>query len=199
MAKLVDFYFTPVSPWTYLGMPRFRAMTAKHGAAVNYKPVDMVPLFASANVKPLKDRPEPIKRNRLTELKRWRDHLGMKLNLTPKFFPTSAMLASRMIIAARRGGHDAGALAEAFLRACWAEERDIGDEATAIAIARECGLDGPALRKAADQPDAQAELDMNTKEALGRFVWGSPSYYLDGELFFGQDRLTFLEQKLAAG
>lgn len=197
MAKTVDFYFTPVSPWTYLGMPRFRAMTAKHRPVVRYKPVDMGPLFASAGVKPVKDRAEPLKRNRLNELKRWRAHLRMPLNTEPKHFPTSPLLASKMIIAARQAGHDVGALAEAYLRACWAEERDVGDEATAIAIANECGLDGRALRQAADSPEVQAEFEVNTKEALGRFVWGSPTYYVDGELFFGQDRLEFVERKLA--
>jgi 2-hydroxychromene-2-carboxylate isomerase len=197
MAKLIDFYFTPVSPWTYLGMPRFAAMTAKHGVHVNYKPVDMVPLFASANVKPLKDRPEPLKRNRLNELRRWRELLGMTLNLQPKYFPTSAMPASRLIIAARQAGHEVGGLAEAILRACWAEERDVGDEATIVAIAAECGLDGAALQKAAQAAAVEAELKANTEEALGRFIWGSPSYYVDGELFFGQDRLPFLERKLA--
>ncbi len=197
MTKLVDFYFTPVSPWTYLGMPRFRAMTAKYGARVNYKPVDMAPLFASANVKALKDRPEPIRRNRMNDLRRWRDFLGMTLTLQPKFFPTSALPATRMIIAARQAGHEVGALAEALLRGCWAEERDLGDEATVVAIASEQGLDGRALAKAAQTPEVQAELEANTAEALGRFVWGSPSYYLDDELFFGQDRLAFLERKLA--
>ena len=198
MPKTVDFYLTPVSPWTYLSMPRFRAMAAKHRAAVRYKPVDMGPLFASAGVKPLKERPEPLKRNRLYDLRRWGTHLGMPLNLEPKHFPTSPVLASKMIIAAGRAGRDAGALAEAYLRACWAEERNVGDEATAIAIADECGFDGRALRRAADSPEVQAEVEANTKEALGRFVWGSPSYYVEGELFFGQDRLEFVERKLAS-
>ena len=216
MPKTVDFYFTPVSPWTYLAMPRFRAMTANHRAVVRYKPVDMGPLFVSAGVKPLKERPEPLKRNRLNDLKRWRAHLGMPLNLEPKHFPTSPLLASKMIIAARQAsearqsrhyaeggalhapaGHDVGALAEAYLRACWAEERDVGDEATAIAIANECGFDGRALREAADGPEVQAEFEANTKEALGRFVWGSPTCYVEGELFFGQDRLEFVERRLA--
>ncbi len=197
MPKTVDFYFTPVSPWTYLAMPRFRAMTAKHRAVAYYKPVDMGPLFASAGVKPLKERPEPLKRNRLNDLKRWRAHLGMPLNLEPKHFPTSPLLASKLIIAARQAGHDVGPLTEAYLRGCWAEERDVGDEATAIAIANECGLDGRALRRAADSPEVQAELEANTKEALGRFVWGSPTYYIEEELFFGQDRLEFVERKLA--
>lgn len=216
MSKTVDFYFTPVSPWTYLGMARFRAITAKHGAVVRYKPVDMGPLFASVGVKALKDRPEALKRNRLNDLKRWRTHLGIPLNLEPKFFPTSPVLASKMIVAARQAGearpsarsaaggelrapagHDIGALADAYLRACWAEERNVGDEATAIAIAEECGFDGRALRRAADSSEVQAEFEANTEEALGRYVWGSPSYYIEDELFFGQDRLEFVERKLA--
>lgn len=197
MSKTVDFYFTPVSPWTYLGMPRFRAMCAKYNATVNYKPVDMAPLFGSAGVKAVKDRPEPIKRNRLNELRRWREYLGMPLNIEPKFFPVPSLLAAKMIVAAKRAGHDAGALAEAFLHACWAEDRNVADKATAIAIAEGCGLDGAALCKQADDPAVQAEFEANTQEALSRSVWGSPSYVIDGELFFGQDRLIFVERKLA--
>jgi 2-hydroxychromene-2-carboxylate isomerase len=197
MSKRVDFYFTPVSPWTYLGMPRFRAMIAKYGAGAVYKPVDLGPLFASAGVKVLKDRPEPLKRNRMNELRRWREFLAMPLNLEPKYFPVSAVPAARTIIAARQAGHAVDALSEALLRACWAEERNIGDEGVVAAIAAENGLDGAALTKAAATPEVQAEYDANTKEALERFIWGSPSFYVDGELFFGQDRLPFLERKLA--
>jgi len=202
MPSTVDFYFSPVSPWTYLGMPRFRAMTAKYGAVVNYKPVDMAQLFASAGVKPVKERPEPIRRNRMTELARWRRHLGMKLNLEPKYFPTSPLLANKMIIAAVLAGdkaRDVGALAQGYLRACWVEERNLADEATVVAVADECGFAGRSLREAAERPAVAAAFAANTKEALARCVWGSPSYVVDGELFFGQDRLFFVEAKLAQG
>ena len=202
MPSTVDFYFSPVSPWTYLGMPRFRAITAKYGAEVNYKPVDMVQLFASAAVKPVKERPEPIRRNRMAELGRWRRHLGMKLNLEPKYFPTSPTLANKMIIAAVLAGdkaRDVGALAEGYLRACWVEERNLAEEATVVAVADECGFAGRSLREAAEQPAVAAAFAANTKEALARYVWGSPSYVVDGELFFGQDRLFFVEEKLAQG
>ena len=202
MPSTVDFYFSPVSPWTYLGMPRFRAMTAKYGAEVSYKPVDMVQLFASAGVKPVKERPEPIRRNRMTELGRWCRHLGMELNLEPKYFPTSALLANKMIIAAVLAGdkaRDVGALAEGYLRACWVEERNLAEEATVVAVADECGFEGRSLREAAKRPAIAAAFAANTKEALARYVWGSPSYVVDGELFFGQDRLFFVEEKLAQG
>jgi len=202
MPSTVDFYFSPVSPWTYLGMPRFRAMTAKYGAAVNYKPVDMVQLFARASVKPVKERPESIRRNRMTELARWRRHLGMKLNLEPKYFPTSPLLANKMIIAAVLAGDKArevGALAEGYLRACWVEERNLADEATVVTVADECGFEGRSLREAAERPAVPAAFAANTAEALARYVWGSPSYVVDGELFFGQDRLFFVEEKLAQG
>lgn len=197
MPTLVDFYFTPISPWTYFGMARFRAMAARYRAAVNYKPVDLGPMFASVGVKPLKDRPEPLKRNRLNELRRWRDFLALPLNLHPKFFPTSPIPSSRLIIAARRQGHDVGELSEALMRACWVEERDISDPATCIDIANACSLDGAALEAASRGAEVQDEFEANTKEALSRYIWGSPSYYVEGELFFGQDRLPFLERRLA--
>ncbi len=197
MTKAVDFYFTPISPWTYLGTPTLRAAAARTGATVRFKPVDIMQLFATANVKPVGQRPEPIRKYRLVDLKRWSEHRALASNLHPKHFPTSPLLACRMIVAASRSGADVADLSEAYMRACWSEERDVADERTAVEIADACGLDGTALRGQADSPEVESQFQANTQEALGQGVWGSPSYVVDGELFWGQDRLELLERKLA--
>jgi 2-hydroxychromene-2-carboxylate isomerase len=195
MSKHVDYYFTPVSPWTYLGHRRFEAIAAKHGATIAYKPADIGKVFAASGGLPLAQRPKQRQAYRLMELERWRTFLGIELTLRPKHFPVPAERAMRMIIAA---GGDAGRLAFAFMRACWAEERDVSDAATLRAIAAEAGLDGDALLAAAERDETMRTLAANTEEAIARQVFGAPTYVYRDELFWGQDRLDFLDRALTA-
>ncbi len=196
MSKTIDFYFTPISPWTMLGMPTLRKLAADTKAKVNYKPVNIMELFTTANVKPVAERPEPIQKYRMIELQRWREYREIPINLKPKYFPTDPTLACKMIIAATDVNGDTGELAEAFLRGCWVEERDIADESAAVDIADVSGFDGKALLDSANSGDVQSVYEANTAEAINKGAWGSPSYVVDGELFWGQDRLPFVDRKL---
>jgi 2-hydroxychromene-2-carboxylate isomerase len=197
MAKIVDYYFSPMSPWTYLGHTRFSAMLARYGAQVQVKPVDFGKIFPVSGGLPLKQRAPQRQAYRLVELRRFRDHLGVPLNLEPKFFPVPTDDAALLIIAAdqQQGASAAMNLAGAILRACWAEERNIGDAQTLAQIAREQGLNGTALQDQAAQ--ARSVYDSYTQEAIERQVFGAPTYVFEGEPFWGQDRLDFLERALA--
>src|ERR1039457_4658254 len=146
MSKTVDYYFSPMSPWTYLGHARFADMAKRHDAAVNVKPADFGKVFPVSGGLPLAKRAPQRQAYRMLELKRFRDHLKLPLNLQPKFFPVPVDLAAQFIVAASRaGGSDAAMrLAGAVLRACWAEERNIGDFDTLIAICKEQGMDAAA-------------------------------------------------------
>ena len=141
MSKVVDYYYSLVSPWTYLGGLRFERIAAEAGAVVKRKPINLGKVFPVSGGLPLAKRAPQRQAYRLVELARWRDHLGMALNLEPKFFPAPDGLAGRVVIAARRAGADAGRLGNAILRAVWAEERDIADPDTLRAIAAETGID----------------------------------------------------------
>ncbi len=199
MAKTVDYYFSAISPWSYLGHARFAAMAKRHGAAVKVKPVDFGKVFPVSGGLPLPKRAPQRQAYRLVELKRFRDHLGLPLNLQPKFFPAPADLAAQFIIAAgREGGTEAAMrLTGACMRACWAEERNIADPATLAAICGEQGMNGEKLSAAAQSDAVVAEYAANTEEAIARNVFGAPSYVVDGEIFWGQDRLEFVERALA--
>src|SRR5262249_35019788 len=122
-----------------------------------------------------------------------------KLNLQPKHFPTNALLAAKTIIAARQSGAAPGGFAFALMRACWAEERNVGDAATVAAIGNECGLDGAALVAATETPEVIGEFERNIAEAIERQVFGAPWYVYRDKPYWGQDRLDFLERALAAG
>jgi 2-hydroxychromene-2-carboxylate isomerase len=201
MTKQVDYYFTPQSPFAYLGHERFVAIAQKHGAQVSLKPCDLGKVFSVSGGLPLAQRPPQRQAYRLVELKRWREHLALPLNLQPAFFPVSGDAASKLIIAAQLANGTARAmtLTGAICRAVWAEERNIADAATLAQIADECGLDGAALLKASEAQAVQAAYAQNTQDAISAGVFGAPWFILDGEPFWGQDRLDFLDRALAQG
>jgi 2-hydroxychromene-2-carboxylate isomerase len=199
MGKTVDYYFSPISPWTYLGHARFAEMAQRLGAAVNVKPVDFGKVFPVSGGLPLAKRAPQRQAYRMVELRRFRDVLKLPLVLQPRFFPVPPDLAARCIVAAgRAGGSDAAMrLAGAVLRACWAEERNIADAETLAAICSEQGMNAAALAAAARTEAVIAECEGYTEEAVARDVFGAPSYVIDGEIFWGQDRLEFVERALA--
>jgi 2-hydroxychromene-2-carboxylate isomerase len=196
--KSVHYFFTPVSPWTYMGHARFVQMAEQHGARILLRPVDLGRVFPVSGGLPLAKRAAQRQTYRLKELARWREFRGVPLNIHPKFFPAPADDAARLIIAADLAlGTAAGLkLAEAIMRAVWAEERNIGDAQTRVAIVAEQGLDAAALAAVADQ--AATAFDAYTEEAIAAQVFGAPWYLVEGEPFWGQDRLEFVERALAA-
>jgi len=196
VSKHVDYYFSSASPWTYLGHQRFAGIALRHGAQVAVKPVDYGVIFPQSGGLPLGKRAPQRQAYRLMELKRWKEHLGVPLTVQPKFFPVDANPAALAIVAAAPSGAEAQMkLAGAILRALWAEEQNIADPATLRAAAAKAGLDGDRLL--ADAAGAKAAYDALTQEALARGVFGAPTYAYRDELFWGQDRLDFLDRALA--
>jgi 2-hydroxychromene-2-carboxylate isomerase len=196
MPRTIDYYFTVASPWAYLGHERFVAIAQRRGATVAVKPVDLGRIFPVSGGLPLPKRAPQRQAYRLVELARWRDYLGIPINLQPKFSTPADPAARWILAAAELGSRPALALAGAIMRARWAEERDVADDATLAAIAVATGLDAGLAAQAAS-PAIAARFDALTQEAIDRQVFGAPTYVCDGELFWGQDRLDFLDRKLA--
>ncbi len=197
MGKHVDYYLSVVSPWTYLGHDKFVAICAQHGATIDLKPMDLGKVFPVSGGLPLKQRAPQRQAYRLVELARWRDYLGMPLNVQPKFAVSGGDLASCWIIAAlevetRRALDFAGTV----MRARWAEERDIADADTLARCASTAGLDAAAIAARANAPESAARYATFTQEAIERQVFGAPWYVVDGEPFWGQDRLEFVDRAL---
>lgn len=198
MRKVVTYYMTVVSPWTYLGHDPLVALCAKHGAVIDLKPVDLGRVFPASGGLPLKQRAPQRQAYRLVELARWQAQLGIPLNAQPKFVAAGADLAARWTFAAIE--HDperALAFAGAVMRARWAEERDIADPATLAACAERAGLPADGVEARAEAPEIAARYEATTQEAIDRQVFGTPWYFVDGEPFWGQDRLDFVARKLA--
>lgn len=198
MARPIDFFLALTSPWTYLATPRVRALAAEHDLELRLRPFDIFTVFQRNGIKALGDRPVAVRQNRLNELRRWRAHLGMDLNLEPRHFPVDPTLSGKMLIAALDGPGDACEFAFRMMRACWAEERDISDEATLTAVAGGCGFDGEALLAAVKGGGADRTLAQNTEDAIAANVFGAPTFLFDGELYWGQDRIEFLRRAAEA-
>ena len=198
ISKQIDYYFATISPWTYLGHDRLVAIARKHGATIAVKPVNFGDVFPASGGLPLSKRAPQRQAYRLVELKRWREFLGMPLNLQPKYFPANGDLAAYWVLAAaEKDAALALALYGAIGKALWVEERDIADAATLAGVAKSVGQDAEALGARAQAPEITARYAALTKEAIDRGVFGAPSYVVDGEIFWGQDRLDFLDRKLA--
>jgi 2-hydroxychromene-2-carboxylate isomerase len=199
MPKVCEYYFAPQSPFAYLGHARFVALAKQYGVQIELKPCDLGKVFSVSGGLPLAKRAPQRQAYRLVELQRWADFLQVPINLQPKFFPVSGDLAAKLIIAAQlaHGTNAALELTTAIMTAAWAEEKNIADEETLTALAAAHELDGKALVKSAETASIQTAYDQYTDNAIAANVFGSPWYVIDGEGFWGQDRLDFVERAFA--
>lgn len=200
MGRTVDYYFAPQSPWVYLGHQRFADMVRRAGATVRVMPIDLGgKVFPISGGLPLGQRAPQRQAYRLVELQRYSQHLGAPLNLKPRFFPVGGDDAARLIIAAdlALGSEAAMKVTGAVLAACWAQERNIADEKVLTQLLAEQGLPAALLEQSHSQA-AQERYESYTQQAIDAGVFGAPSYVMDGEIFWGQDRLDFVERALAA-
>jgi 2-hydroxychromene-2-carboxylate isomerase len=198
VTKLIDYYFTPISPFMYLGHDRLVAIARKHGATIAVKAINLGDVFPVSGGLPLSKRAPQRQAYRLVELRRWSAYLSMPINVQPKFFPVNGDLAAAWILAAQEQGIvQALALTGAVGRAIWEQERDVAAESTLLDIASELGLDAVALGRRAATTEIVARYKALTQEAIDRQVFGAPTYIYRDELFWGQDRLDFLDRALA--
>ena len=200
MSHSVDYYFAPQSPWAYLGHQRFQNILQKSGASVRVMPIDLGgKVFPISGGLPLGQRAPQRQAYRLTELARFSKWLGAPLHLKPTFFPVSGDDAAKLIIAVdmAAGANAAMAITGAILSAVWSQQRNIADEKTLVELLKEQNLPASCLEQAHSQA-AQERYETYTQMAIDAGVFGAPSYVLNGEIFWGQDRLDFVERVLAS-
>jgi 2-hydroxychromene-2-carboxylate isomerase len=200
MTITIDYYFSPHSPWAYLGHERFAAIAAAAGARINVLPVDLGRVFPVSGGLPLAKRAPQRQAYRLVELKRFSEFLGRPLHLQPRYFPVNAEDAAKLIIAVDQlDGTDAAMRIASFtLRAVWAEQRNIADPTVLQALLVESGLAPRRLDDAQTQA-VHERYENDSQRAIDAGVFGAPTYVAFGEMFWGQDRLDFLERRLASG
>ena len=199
MSHSVDYYFAPQSPWAYLGHQRFHNILKKSGASLRVMPFDLGgKVFPISGGLPLGQRAPQRQAYRLTELERFSKWLGAPLHLKPTFFPVSGDDAAKLIIAVDMAvGADAAMnISGAVLSAVWSQQRNIADEKTLAELLHEQHLPAACLEQTYSQA-VHERYESYTQMALDAGVFGSPSYVLAGEIFWGQDRLDFVERALA--
>ena len=199
MSHSVDYYFAPQSPWAYLGHQRFQTILQKSGTSVRVMPIDLGgKVYPISGGLPLGQRAPQRQAYRLTELARFSKWLGAPLHLKPTFFPVSGDDAAKLIIAVdmAEGANAAMAISGAILSAVWSQQRNIADEKTLVELLKEQNLPASCLEQAYSQA-TQERYETYTQMAIDAGVFGAPSYVVNGEIFWGQDRLDFVERVLA--
>lgn len=192
----IDYFFATLSPYCYLAEQRLEEVAAKHGATINYKPFDLIAAFGRTGGTPPKDRHISRIEYRAQELPRQAKKLGLPFNLQPAHWPTNGAPAAYAFIAAQNaGGGDLGKLAHAIFRAVWAEEKDIAEDDVIRACLAEAGFD-PELANSGLLEGAETYA-RNLEEAVEAGVFGAPFYIIDGQRFWGQDRITDVDAYLA--
>jgi 2-hydroxychromene-2-carboxylate isomerase len=199
MPRPIAYYFSLLSPWAYIGHRLFMDIAARRDLAVSYKPVVLTEVFAATGGLPLVKRHAARQRYRMVELQRWRDKRGLNFTLKPAFWPFDVALADRFVIAATVKGLDPGAFLASAFAAVWEGQRNLAEEATVLDIAASARLPATDLLALARAETTAAIYAQNTSEAIADGAFGSPCFVLDGEVFWGQDRLELLDDALASG
>jgi 2-hydroxychromene-2-carboxylate isomerase len=193
----VEYFYSAHSAYAYLGSARFMEIAGAAGRGIVHKPIDLNRAMASFGSTAFRER--SVKQRDYyfrREMERWAEFRGVVMPGRPSNHHHSPDLSNRMLIAARQGGVTIDFLAHRMLEAHWGEGADLADPDTLTRIASDVNLDGPRWLKAAESADAHAEYAANTDEAIERSVPGSPTYFVDGEMFYGQDRLDLVERAM---
>ena len=198
----VDYFLSLASPWTYLGHQRFVDLCRQYNVQIKMYPVDYSRIFPQTGGLPLPKRAPARQAYRLQELARWRAELNLPLTIEPAFFPVSDQLAANAVVALREHDADAAlALAGAVLAAVWEHEQNIADADTIAQLVKQHAgdaSDAVLTRVSADASQLRERIDADSETAIAKGVFGAPTYVFEDELFWGQDRLFFLEQRLRA-
>ncbi|SUZ30668.1 2-hydroxychromene-2-carboxylate isomerase [Roseibaca ekhonensis] len=191
----IDYYLSPISPWTHLVGDRAARIASKAGVALRYKPLDPNALFARTGGQALAERHDSRKAYRLQELERWGRKLDAPIKLRPAHFPTNPAPASYAIIAAQEaGGGDLSTLVTGLTRACWEEDRDIAQDDVIRDCLAAAGFDTGLAFSGMLQG---AEIyPRNLEDAVEAGVFGLPFFVVGEARFWGQDRLAFLAEHL---
>ncbi len=196
--KLV-YYFTLTSPWAYLGHQIFVDMAGRYGLQIDYRPIGLGQIFPATGGLPLAKRAPARQAYRQVELQRWRVRRGIPVNLHAKFFPFDVGLADRTLIALLETRASVDDFILRTLAAVFVQDRNMADRAEIALVLKQGGLDAGTLLARAEAPEIAEQYQANNRAALADGVFGSPAYLLNGEVFWGQDRLDLLEEALSSG
>jgi 2-hydroxychromene-2-carboxylate isomerase len=199
MSRHIDYYFSLLSPWAYIGHRHFVAIARRHDARIAYKPVLLNEVFSETGGLPLAKRHPARQAYRTIELQRWREKRGLTFHLWPKHWPYDADLANCIVLSIVAAGGDPAELVQKAFNGVWENQENLSDADVLANLLREAGFDPQSTLAAANSQAVRAAYARNRLDAVAAGVFGAPSYVLDGEIFWGQDRLDLLDEALASG
>jgi len=199
MKQFIDFYMVVISPWCYLGLNRLISISKTYDIEINIKPIDIFSIFKEYGTKGVKERPFPVQKNRINEIKRWGNYLDIKINQKPKFHPVDPNISSKVIIASLLFDNDLEktfALTKKLCEAVWVEDLNVSDENVINKICEQLHLKESTKNLYNKDMKIVEVLENNTSDAKKNNVFGVPTFLYKNELFFGQDRMFMLEQTI---
>lgn len=199
MTATIEYYFTSASPWSYLGHEAIGEVARKHGARLDIRPVDLSSVWAVSGGVPLAKRSPTRQRYRLIELQRYSELRGIAMNLKPKYAPVDASLADLATVAILLDRGDPFGFIRRVMRAYWAEEQNIADRDVIAGLLDAEGFDQTAILEVAGSEAAFDMRQRNSEAAIAADAIGAPAYVLNGEVFWGQDRIDLLDRALSSG
>jgi 2-hydroxychromene-2-carboxylate isomerase len=194
----IEYFYSAHSAYAYLGSARFMAIAAEANRVIVHKPYELNKGVIGVGSTSTRSRPDNHRAYYFgREIERWAEYREAPVvSGMPTHHWNDMTIANCLIIAAGARGAEADALAHAMLQAHWRDDADLADEGTLKDLMRGAGLDAAALMNAARGADALASYEANTREAIERSVFGSPTYIVDGDMFYGQDHLEMVERAL---
>lgn len=196
--RRIEYFYSTHSAYAYLGSRRLAGICAEYDCALIHRPFHLSPVVEQAGGQPFAGRSQAhVDYFFGREIERWAAYRGVPIiNYRPTYHDNALNLSSGMVIMADRLGQEVDALAHALLQAHWCEDIDLADETHLAQAARAAGLDPEPLLAGAMEPETQAVFEANTRAALEMNLFGSPTYILDGDPYYGQDHLELMEHAL---
>jgi 2-hydroxychromene-2-carboxylate isomerase len=199
MSRSLDFYFDFSSPYGYLASQKIETLAAKHGRAVDWRPMLLGVVFKRVGTAPLVDYPLKGDYSRHDMERSARFH-GVADFRMPSRFPIPTQSAARIVLWQKTiDPARATRVAKALFRAYWVDDIDISAPENAVAVAAKEGVDAAAARAAIDDPAIKEALKREVDGAIARGVFGSPFVFVDGEPFWGLDRFEQIDKWLSTG
>lgn len=199
MADHIDYYFTSHSPFTWMGHNAFVEVAKKHDKIINYKPVNLMEVWKVSGAVAPTQRPPMRQRYRLIELQRVADYRGFSIIPQPDSFPTNPERADLCCAVLCQQGQDPGPFLFSVGEALWGQDRQIADESLLAELLSKAGHDGQAVVDASKDASLAELRSMNSRDAMELDVVGAPCYVYDNEVFWGQDRIDYLDHALKTG
>lgn len=193
MTKSVEFFFDFGSPAAYLAFTQIVGVAERSGAEIIWRPFLLgAVLQAAGNRSPIECAAKG--KWMLRDLARFASRYGVEFNMNPHFPINTLPLMRGAIVAQEDGALDR--YAQAMYRAIWVDGKDMGDVQVIGTVLADAGFDAAHYRESVQRQEIKDKLKANTEEAVERGAFGAPTYFIDGEMHFGQDRLDFVEDAL---